>query len=203
VRHLFVSPHPDDAALSCGGLIVQLADAGETVDIVTVFSGSGPGERLTPYQRLALGFGEEHGEHVEASGPASGPADRPATGTADSASVDDGAPTPFAVMSLRRAEDRAYARMAGASIVHLDLPDAVFRDYAGDEQLIGEPRSGDRAPIGELRVLVADLGPDHLYLPLAIGSHVDHRLARRAGLAILSEPGIRSAGSVRLYEDFP
>jgi hypothetical protein len=31
VTHVFVSPHPDDAALSCGGLIAKLRDRGEPV----------------------------------------------------------------------------------------------------------------------------------------------------------------------------
>ena len=46
--HVFVSPHPDDAALSCGGRIASLRDRGELVAIVTVFSGAGaPGTAVS------------------------------------------------------------------------------------------------------------------------------------------------------------
>jgi LmbE family N-acetylglucosaminyl deacetylase len=35
---VFVAPHPDDVALSCGGLIAGLCELGQNV---TIFSGSG------------------------------------------------------------------------------------------------------------------------------------------------------------------
>ena len=59
MAHVFVAPHPDDVALSCGGLIASLRELGQNVTILTVFSGSatnGSGG-LTTYQREALGFG--------------------------------------------------------------------------------------------------------------------------------------------------
>src|SRR3954454_18273943 len=58
MTHVFVAPHPDDVALSCGGLIVNLRELGQNVTILTVFSGNGGGSGdLTTYQREALGFG--------------------------------------------------------------------------------------------------------------------------------------------------
>ena len=39
MTHVFVAPHPDDAALSCGGLIASLRELGQNVAIITVFSG--------------------------------------------------------------------------------------------------------------------------------------------------------------------
>src|SRR5207245_4203990 len=57
MTHVFVAPHPDDVALSCGGLIASLRELGQNVTIVTVFSGTGVQDGLTPYQREALGFG--------------------------------------------------------------------------------------------------------------------------------------------------
>ena len=59
MTHVFVAPHPDDVALSCGGLIASLRELGQTVTILTVFSGDGSADRLTPYQREALGFGSK------------------------------------------------------------------------------------------------------------------------------------------------
>src|SRR5262245_36542203 len=64
MAHVFVAPHPDDVALSCGGLIASLREIGQNVTILTVFSGSGGSNGadganggLTSYQREALGFG--------------------------------------------------------------------------------------------------------------------------------------------------
>src|SRR5260370_31731255 len=59
MTHVFVAPHPDDVALSCGGLIASLRELGQTVTILTVFSGDGSADRLTPDQREALGFGSK------------------------------------------------------------------------------------------------------------------------------------------------
>jgi LmbE family N-acetylglucosaminyl deacetylase len=59
MTHVFVAPHPDDVALSCGGLIAGLRELGQNVAILTVFSGTGATDRLTPYQREALGFGSK------------------------------------------------------------------------------------------------------------------------------------------------
>lgn len=39
MTHLFLSPHYDDAILSCGSTIHQLITAGETVEVRTVFGG--------------------------------------------------------------------------------------------------------------------------------------------------------------------
>ena len=59
MTHVFVAPHPDDVALSCGGLIASLRELGQNVAILTVFSGDGDSERLSGYQREALGFGSK------------------------------------------------------------------------------------------------------------------------------------------------
>jgi LmbE family N-acetylglucosaminyl deacetylase len=58
MTHVFVAPHPDDVALSCGGLIASLRELGQTVTILTVYSGGPGGDAdVTDYQREALGFG--------------------------------------------------------------------------------------------------------------------------------------------------
>ncbi len=59
MTHVFVAPHPDDVALSCGGLIASLRELGQNVTILTVFSGNGAAAGLTDYQREALGFGSK------------------------------------------------------------------------------------------------------------------------------------------------
>jgi len=59
VTHVFIAPHPDDVALSCGGMIASLRELGQNVTIITVYSGDGASNGLTPYQREALGFGSK------------------------------------------------------------------------------------------------------------------------------------------------
>src|SRR5262249_1506628 len=118
-------------------------------------------------------------------------------------------------------EDERFAMFAEVSVVFLDLPDAVFRGYEGDGQLLGELRGDDLAPIERIRTEVARLEPQRVYFPLAVGNHLDpqlppppplhlaHPSARRAGLALLAErpswvmPGPDWAAGIVFYEDFP
>ena len=112
-------------------------------------------------------------------------------------------------MAKRRLEDERFAYFAEASIVFLDLPDAVFRGYEGDDQLLGMPRIDDQAPYQLLREEIARLEPQKVYLPLGVGGHVDHQLCRDVGIRLLQDgrkwvmPGPDYAGIVTFYEDFP
>jgi LmbE family N-acetylglucosaminyl deacetylase len=268
MTHVFVAPHPDDVALSCGGLISNLRELGQNVTILTVFSGNGATESLTGYQREALGFGSKTlwptGEAFnranilndwpvyaspEVAPPWAASEDRleATQSDADAAAkrfwqrsswyrrasirnqplagvpiVDDvstqgslvtdevmDAAAAGDLMARRRIEEERYAYFAEASVVFLDLPDAVFRGYEGDDQLLGRPRDDDLAPYDILRREIARLEPQKLYLPLGIGGHVDHQLCREVGLQLLDEsrrwvmPGPEYAGKIRFYEDFP
>ena len=284
MTHVFVAPHPDDAALSCGGLIASLRELGQTVTILTVFSGTGgrgnnraegaegddrgdnhSADDLTDYQREALGFGTKAMWPVtEAFNRSSILADWPNASLVPSWAADEdrleatqsdadaaakrfwqrsswyrrasirneslaGQPviddlsTQGAIytdslaeaaaagdlMARRRVEDERYAYFAEASVVFLDLPDAVFRGYEGDDQLLGRPRPDDAAPFEILKREIARLEPQRVYFPLGVGGHVDHQLCREVGLRLLAEgrrwvmPGPDYVGSAVFYEDFP
>jgi LmbE family N-acetylglucosaminyl deacetylase len=265
MTHVFVAPHPDDVALSCGGLIASLRELGQSVTIITVFSGNGATDQVVPYQREALGFGSKtHWPVSEAFNRSDILADYPdaalvpawaatddrleaTQADADAAAkrfwqrsswyrrasihneslagqpvVDDISPQGAILtdevmdaaaagdlMARRRIEDERYAYFAEASIVFLDLPDAIYRDYRGDDQLLGAPRHDDVAPYETLRREIVRLEPQHVYLPLGVGGHVDHQLCREVGLGLLDEarrwvmPGPDYSGVVSFYEDFP
>jgi LmbE family N-acetylglucosaminyl deacetylase len=267
MAHVFVAPHPDDVALSCGGLIASLRELGQNVTIVTAFSGSGSnGAALTGYQREALGFGTKtlwpvteafNRAAIKADYPPDGPDDAPWSADEDrleatqedadasakrfwqraswyrrasirnrplagQAVIDDvstqgavyttdvlDAATAGDIVARRRIEDERFAYFAEASVIFLDLPDAVFRGYEGDEELLGTIRPEDEAPVNVLRREIARLEPQLVYLPLGVGNHVDHQICRDVGVALLGErrrwvmPGPEWAGRVVFYEDFP
>jgi len=87
----------------------------------------------------------------------------------------------------RRIEDERFAYFSEAAIVFLDLPDAVFRGYHDDDQLLGQPVPDDLPPVELLRREILRLEPQRVYFPLAVGGHVDHRLCRAVGLEMLGE----------------
>jgi LmbE family N-acetylglucosaminyl deacetylase len=265
MTHVFVSPHPDDAALSCGGLIASLRELGQSVTILTVFSG-GPrdGASLSDYQRVALGFGTKTSwPNTEAFNRSNIGADYPIAVTAGGAPpwradpervavtqerantqarqfwqraawtrsanvtnetsparpIADDVPTQGTLeaidfdaaeaTAIRKAEDERYTYLVEASLVDLDLPDAVYRGYAGDEALLGRIREDDEPPFAILRREILRLEPQSLYFPLGVGNHVDHQLCREVALSLLAEerrwvmPAPEMPGILSFYEDFP
>src|SRR5947209_749300 len=110
-RHIYLQPHFDDAALSCGGAIGLQAIAGQRPLIVTIFGGiPAEGAPLSAFASASLqrmGLGQDAAEAVR----------------------------------RRRAEDAAAAEVLHADTYWLDFPDAIFRGspayYTGDEALFG------------------------------------------------------------------
>lgn len=180
MSHLFVSPHSDDVALSCGGLVARLHERGESVAIATIFCGPGSEPELTPYQRRALGF-ENWPVPI-------GPAE---------------------VMGARGKEDAAYAALVGARLIRADERDAIFRGYEDNQPLTRAPRSDDPPPTATLEAALESTAATVAYLPLSVGGHVDHRLIHQAGVIVLGgahsgggAPTRRGCALV-FYEDVP
>jgi LmbE family N-acetylglucosaminyl deacetylase len=264
MTHVFVAPHPDDVALSCGGLLASLRDLGQNVTIISVYSGDDGVGPVGEYQRAALGFGNKTvwplteafrrdnigADYAVTPTPAGAPpwmADpdrlqvtqerantqarqfwqRAAwTRTANVTNFEtDERPLADAIggqgsteavdfstasaMAARRVEEERFAYLMEASLIFLDLPDAVYRGYEGDEQLLGDPHDDDEAPHDLLRREILRLEPQMVYFPLGIGNHIDHQLCREVGLSLLADgrrwvmPGPSFLGRLSFYEDFP
>jgi LmbE family N-acetylglucosaminyl deacetylase len=175
-QHIVLSPHYDDAALSCGGLIAHLAAAGEHVVVATLFGGKPDYSRLSPF---AL---QIHGRPLAGDDP----------------------------IDQRRAEERAALALLAAESRPGDTLDCIYRQDAGatrwlydsEAALFGSVDPADDGLVEELAHCLAALAPapPHgvLYAPLAIGSHVDHQIARRSA-ALLQDHGYH----VWYFEDYP
>lgn len=154
MRWIYISPHLDDAVLSAGGLIYQHKQAGEEVEIWTIMSGFPPQADLSPFARAL---------HAEW-----------------------GMSTAEAVVQSRRAEDVEAVGRVGAKPVHFDFLDCIYRRGLNGEWLYADvfvpPHEGDKhLPVRIAEPLASRLRPgDHLVCQLALGSHVDHVLVRRA-----------------------
>jgi LmbE family N-acetylglucosaminyl deacetylase len=154
--HVYISPHLDDAALSCGGRIWQQAQAGESVLVVTVFAGvRGTNVPLSPFTQ------ELHARWELRT-------DAPATRRKEDAEAlahleADGAYWPYL--------DCIYRRVAEG------FP------YASEEALFGEVHPAEETLVAELSARMADLPLEPggaLYAPMGIGHHVDHQIVHRA-----------------------
>ena len=154
-QHVYLSPHLDDAVFSCGGMIANQVAAGESVTVLTVCAGDPPEGPLSDVARAL---------HMvwHAAGP----------------------PVP-----ARREEDLAACKRLGAEAIHLGIPDAIYRlDSSADAlypslfDVFGPLNAGESDLPQELgRSLSSRLTPDaSVYVPQAIGGHVDHRLTRLA-----------------------
>ncbi|MCS7055194.1 MAG: PIG-L family deacetylase [Thermoflexales bacterium] len=170
---LFVSPHLDDVALSCGGFVYRLASAGQPVTIATVCTADHPTD-------WPLSEAAQHEHRQWQLG------DRPYQG--------------------RRAEDERACRVLGASPVHLNLLDAIYRrDACGaplyTNDFIGgavHPRDWEvQLPAAQAVLAPLVRAATRVFCPLAIGGHVDHVIVRRAVESLATIPALR------YYEDFP
>lgn len=168
---LFLSPHFDDVALSCGGTVALLSNRGLETLVVTVFGGDPPGE-------LNLFARQQHRWR----------------------GLDDAA-----ALTVRRQEERCAARELGTEAQWLDFPDAIYREdyYLSDEQLFGPLHPADEALVPVIETAIRRLleclpPPTIVFVPLAIGHHVDHQLVQRVG-ARLAQRGTL----VWAYEDLP
>lgn len=173
--HLFISPHPDDVPLSCGALVSDLCHTqGEAVTVLTVMSGDVPDELpQTPIvQDLHQRWKIGHNPSIE-----------------------------------RRAEDKRACEILGAEVIHTPIMDCVYRTldgqalYPDEASLWGDVHTDDPA-FSQLDAWFGtfDRTPDTLYLPMAIGNHVDHKLVLAWGLQFSQQyPQM----TVKFYEDYP
>jgi LmbE family N-acetylglucosaminyl deacetylase len=142
---LYLSPHAEDAAISCAGGILEERERGLRVLVVTLFGGEPPGADLLP------------------------------------------------------------TRLLGAHQVFLGLPEAAACQPNGStfESVFYGSRDGE-AIVGEAAHLLGEIArrvqPRHVYAPLAVWSHVDHRVVHDAARRTFTPHADRD---VFFYEDRP
>lgn len=179
---MFVSPHLDDAVLSCAALMRAMVTRAP-VTVVTLFSAAAP----PPHTRAARTFLRQCG--AEGSGPLFRERcseDIAVLGDLGVRHVHLGHPDAL----FRRRRGPALLHRAARLLPELDHRYPTFRfDIA-----LGRVSRGDAELRGMLTAQVADLARGGVvFAPLGVGRHVDHLLARSVG---------EHLGAV-LYADFP
>jgi len=175
-RHIYLSPHFDDAVYSCGGTIGVQASVWLRPLVITVFAGIPPTEPQLSAYALEM---------------------TRAMGAQEAGTL---------VTNRRKEDARAldYLHADYLWLDYLDaIYRGTPAYYTQESQLVGgEVHSGD---MGIDRQLAQDLLklherlPDAIwYAPLGIGRHVDHQIVSSAVDRL-----IQRGANVKLYEDFP
>lgn len=159
-RTLFISPHLDDAVLSCGAAIAAIAENGFEVIVVTIFTHPG----------------NDAPEKIKA------------------------------LYQKRRSDDRQAVAMLGAYAVHLDFPDAPFRNHRYHNfssilfhhLLPNEEKSVKEAVVKQLKRLVNTFLPAEIFFPLGVGGHIDHHIVFESSKCLGN-----SQTKISYYEDLP
>jgi len=175
--HLFLSPHLDDAVLSCGGSIFQLTQQGEAVTVLTVMAGDPPDPLPdTPivrdlHQRWQAGTSPVAHRRKE-----------------DIASLD---------VLAAKSQHRNYPDCVYRAHNHTTL-------YPSEESLFGDIHAEDKLPdhlaIEAVLIQYVFVNLKTLYVPLGVGHHVDHQIVRDWGIEIYKRhPSV----DIRFYEEYP
>lgn len=176
---IYLSPHLDDVALSCGGLVWEQVHAGDTVEIWTICAGSSHASDLSPFAlelHTRWGLGDE------------------ATAVRR---AEDLASCRYLSAEARHFNipDAIYRQAKGESLPGSKSPSQYL--YDSDDAIMGPIHPAESALVEDLRDQLRSIAPENAQFvsPLALGGHVDHRLVRAA---------IENASkSLLYYADYP
>lgn len=177
-QHIYLSPHIDDAALSCGGAIHQQVQAGEAVLVITVCAA--PPEPGQPLSAFARRLHERWGNVVDVV-PMRQAEDRAAIG-------------------LLGADLR---HLSFNDAIYRGHPARGEWFYTNSTELFGEIHPADLPLAGTIAEAILAIVPQTgeapvIYAPLTVGHHVDHQLVHEAAGRL-----DRLGQTVIFYEDYP
>ena len=205
-QHIFLSPHLDDAVLSCGGLLAQLTQQGQAVQVINIFAGIPPANRpLSAFARYqhrqwqkTLTAPPFQSRNNEEKGEANAP---PSVARRASRSF----------VQIRRAEDKAALLYFNAQASYLNFYDCIYRGeakravwyYTADDDIFGPIHPAEaRLSLEIARALQAEIKTPAeqtlLYAPLSVGNHVDHQLGFLAATQLAKQ-----GYPLLLYQDYP
>jgi len=174
---LYLSPHLDDAALSCGGLIHQQVRAGLSVSVLTIFAGSAQADLRSPFARALEARWDAQGDAIAMRRQE----DREA-------------------LAVLGAEPIHWAYQDAIYRLHTRTGNPL---YARREAIFGHVGRYDpvkaRALASQIRRFWRDAGRPKVYAMLAAGRHVDHQIVQAAVLRLVERDGLE----VAWYEDYP
>ena len=153
---IFIAPHLDDVVLSCGGLLRDLNQQGDSTSVWTICAGDPPEGSLSPlaemlHQRWGTGRSAARLRREED------------------------------IVACKKV-GAAYRHFSVPDCIYRRDPTNHAPLYHSEKDIFGPLAQADEALIERLSIdLVAEFKPNiRIVSPLAIGDHVDHRLVRQA-----------------------
>jgi LmbE family N-acetylglucosaminyl deacetylase len=177
-QHVYLSPHYDDASLSCGGAIHQQTQAGQSVLVVTICAA--PPAQGEPFSAFAESLHQRWGnpENVVATRQAE---DR-------------------ASMNILGAD---YRWFDFTDCIYRGNPKKQEWYYNSDAELFGQVQPADVMLADEIAEVITQQVPrgedTMIYAPLSAGYHVDHQLTHAAAWKLRQQED----WTVIFYEDYP
>ncbi len=178
MNHLYLSPHLDDAVMSCGGIMHQQSTREDQVQVITIFAGEYQGGDPSPFALV---------QHAYWGDP---PHPMPLRRAEDTAAL-----------ALLGADARhlnyldAVYRAGPDGKWLYDDEGALWKKVSPADPLAGD---GGGALAERLESLLPAQDQFLLYAPLGVGHHVDHQIVHAAARELMAR-GCRLA----FYEDYP
>ena len=174
-RPVFLSPHLDDAVLSCGGLIYERAKHGLHPLVITCFAGAPDYRTLSP---LAA---EQHRMWGQPTDPIA------------HRRGEDAAAMAYLGSHYQHWQylDCIYRRQTDSGVFLYATEAALFGKVSGDDLGLADQLAARLARPRSVEGTV-------FYAPLAVGHHVDHQILSQTGRVLCS-----GGYKVMFYEDHP
>ncbi|MEN8241687.1 MAG: PIG-L family deacetylase [Chloroflexota bacterium] len=152
---IYLSPHLDDAVLSCGGLIWQQTRAGEQVHVWTICSGEPPPGQLSMFAQVL---------HKR-------------WGLADQHVVTERRKEDLQALSILGAEAKHFSVPDAVYRRHPKTNQVLYNNW---EDVLNGLAPGDERVIDRLVIDLANSIPAeaNLVAPLTLGNHIDHLITR-------------------------
>jgi LmbE family N-acetylglucosaminyl deacetylase len=178
MKHVYLSPHLDDAVMSCGGIIHRQISSGDQVLAITIFSGNHQGGELSPFALV---------QHSYWGNPPHPMLLRRA---------EDAAALALLGADVQHLDypDAVYRAAPDGKWIYTD-EEALWQAVSLADPLAGE---GSQALADRLDALLSPADQTVVYVPLGVGRHVDHQIVHAAARRLLQR-GYRLA----FYEDVP
>lgn len=178
MKHVYLSPHLDDAVMSCGGIIHRQMSNGEPVLAITIFAGDYQGGDPSPFALVQHGYwgNPPHPMLLRRA--------------------EDTAALALLGADVRHLDylDAVYRTGSDGEWLYAD-EEALWQAVSHADPMAG---AGSQAVADKLDDLLSPPDQTVVYAPLGVGHHVDHQVVHAVAQR-LRQKGFRLA----FYEDVP